>query len=347
MLRHRTIGNIRWALALSTVLFLTGCEKTVSPIQPPGATIHRTLELQGPSNIAPGRTGSFRAFVVDSRNVRQDVTEAAQWNVVDSSILAVVRAGVLSGVRQGESVLTVAYPGVAVLSRSILVLEDGTFRIVGRVLEASWPVADVVVAVSSGVGTGLSATSDRAGQFRLYGVAGDIELIATHDDYKPATRAMRVTTHTTADIPVTPLRTPYPMAGSWKATFTVASDCSLPVDAGPRTYEVAVTQDVSEIKVAMPTDVCPGGCTAPLTGRVTDHSVSIELPFGDVVDGPWIQTRLPSGAIVTIAGTAGGVVVNDRFEGRLNGEIAYYTPGTPRQVLKCSRSDHGFQLSKQ
>ena len=125
-----------------------------------------------------------------------------------------------------------------------------------------------------------------------------------------------------------------------------SSACTeLPVQ-WPRNYVASVLQNGAEIKVSLRTDVCPGGCTAFLTGRVSNRSVFIQFPHGDIVDGPWIQELLPSGAFVTIAGEANGDEANDVIEGRLSGDIVYYAPGLRTNPIRCSREDHTFRLSR-
>jgi hypothetical protein len=338
-------GCRRW-LAFAAVLSFGACDMARSPLEPGGTNGGRTLQLEGPAGVAPGQNASFRAVMVSSGGAREDVTERAKWEIGDTRFATVAGAGVVTGRERGETDLIATY-SAAYLIRRVLVLEDGTYRIAGRVHDGPRPVANATVSVSRGTGSGLVTTTRMGGDFALYGVAGDIELTVTRDDFQPTIRAQTVTSHFGADIVVTltPLRAPYQMAGSWTLTITPSSACTaLPVD-WPRNYGASVTQSGAEITMTLPTDVCVGGCMATLRGHVSHRLVTIDLPF-DPVDGAWLQERLPSGALVTIAGTATGNESNDVIEGQLSGDIVYYAPGSPTNPSKCTRNDHIFRLSR-
>ena len=337
-------NRFRSGLACGGLIVLMACDRP-GPTGPPLPGVSTTLRVEGPASVPPGQNASFRA-ITGSSGAFEDVTGRAQWETGNIGVATVTSAGVVTGHERGETDLIATYSGARV-TWHILVLENGTYKISGRVLDGTVPVTNATVTVSGGTGTGLFTSTRSGGVFALYGVAGEIELTASHDKYRPATLTQMVTAHAVAsDISLSALQDPYQMAGPWTLAINRSSACTeLPVE-WPRNYVASVLQNGAEIKVSLRTDVCPGGCTAVLTGRVSNRSVFIQFPHGDIVDGPWIQELLPSGAFVTIAGEANGDEANDVIEGRLSGDIVYYAPGLRTNPIRCSREDHTFRLSR-
>jgi hypothetical protein len=335
--------HVRIAVLVGAGTLMAAC-KDPNPIGPFPAEASRSLRIEGPSNVAPGQTASFRAVLTQQGRPTQDVTAQAQWEIGDSSLATLAGAGLVTGRERGETGVTATYSGLRSVQQ-VFVLENGTFRLNGRVREGPVAVANARVAVSRGTGTGLVTTAKTDGTFVLYGVAGSVDLAVTHAEYHPLTLTQLVTSHATADIEVTPLRAPYQMTGAWTLTFNASSSCPAGPVQFPRSYAAAVTQTGGEIKLAMGTDACNGPCPVVFTGRVSNRSVSIDFP-GDVIDGAWLQELLPSGLLLMIQGVAQGTESNDAIEGSFSGEITYVVRSPAFSVTRCERTDHVFRMTR-
>ena len=74
-----------------------------------------------------------------------------------------------------------------------MVLPQGTYRVSGVVRDAGLPVMGARVEVAGASAQGLSGTPH--GEYRLYGVAGDVELRATREGYRENTKRLLITDH--------------------------------------------------------------------------------------------------------------------------------------------------------
>src|SRR5215831_14349793 len=193
----------RLLLAALTAI-VAGC----SPSGPSGQTQTQiqtrsvaSVSIAGPSTIAPGATAAFSATAHLSDGSTQDFTAMATWRTDNSRILTISSTGqATAGISGDAQVTAVVPPKTATVS--VTVIPPGTFRLTGTVTESKLPVSNATVAVTSGIGTGLSTTTNGDGQYRIYGVAGNIEITVSKDGYTPTVQTVVVTTSSVVDVSV-------------------------------------------------------------------------------------------------------------------------------------------------
>jgi hypothetical protein len=174
-------------VAISLAVVCAACEsQSPSPIRP---NVNRvdSLEIHGPLEIAP--RGSARLSVLARMNDRslQDVTSAVTWRVSPPTRLSIDSTGLVRANDSGDAEVTAAYNSRAV-TRGVIVVPSGTYRLAGIVSESGGPAAplpDAVVQVTAGTGTGLGMTTGADGRYRLYGVAGQVDLRVTKPGFQP------------------------------------------------------------------------------------------------------------------------------------------------------------------
>ena len=120
------------------------------------------------------------------------------------------------------------------MTSQILSLASGTFKLSGRVVEEGRPVEGVLLTVIEGVGQGLTAGSDAAGAFALYGVAGRVRIRARKEQYRETEREVTVNSNTTDSFEIAVSRQFRNLAGTYALTLT-AAPCS-PGSLDPRAF---------------------------------------------------------------------------------------------------------------
>lgn len=184
------------ALAAAAV----GCGPS-NPTPVPTSTVS-TLSVAGPATIAPGATVQFTASARMSDGSTQDYTTKVNWRSNNVSMVTIASTtGQATGQATGETQLQAILPAMRATA-NVMVVPAGTYRLTGTVTESGLPVVKATVAVTSGIGTGLSASTDFGGVYRIYGVAGQIELTVTKDGYVPIVQPLFVDTMSVADIAV-------------------------------------------------------------------------------------------------------------------------------------------------
>jgi hypothetical protein len=71
----------------------------------------------------------------------------------------------------------------------------GTFRLAGRISGNGIGIVDTALTVIQGVGEGLTARTDAAGDYELYGVAGSVLIRASKAGYLDRLQLVDVTAH--------------------------------------------------------------------------------------------------------------------------------------------------------
>ena len=180
---------------------------------PPLLTV-TALTIAGPASVHPGNSAQFTAMLQLNDGTERAAT-SARWFSSLPPVLSIntnTGAASTSYVFWGETTLSVevslgtGLAGQTRGSREILVMPDGTFRIVGGVTEADRPglgVGDATLEVrltedlSSRPVT--SARTDTTGRYALYGVPAESYLHVRRDGYVPATERIQIGSHTTRD----------------------------------------------------------------------------------------------------------------------------------------------------
>src|SRR4029453_2546340 len=149
---HRTI---ELAVAALIAVCLTACDKSPTsaspptPLPPPSAPSAPTLQsiqIQGPTTVAPGAHAQYTVIGQISDGTTVDLTSVSTWRSSDSGVLSIADNGEAAGGKAGEVVLA-AEKDAKRASLQVLVLVPGTFRVTGVVTDSGIPIAGATVAL--------------------------------------------------------------------------------------------------------------------------------------------------------------------------------------------------------
>ena len=274
-------------------------------LAPPNAIVR--LELVAPQEIAPGESAQLTARAVRSDGAVDNVTSQAQWTVQSvptSSVLTLTGSGLATGVENGRGLVTVRFASHTA-DATVLVLPKGTYRLTGRITANGVGLENATVTVIAGVGSGLTARTNVAGDYELYGAAGLVQIRASKPGYLDTTQQLDVTAHgsLTLELPARPVDN---YAGVYALSIT-ARDCSprFPDAAKRREYIARVEQTGAEVRVSLSAgDFLPrSDAFAGVVGPTGEIRFTIRpLSVWDY-DGPDLQERLSDGTILVTLGT--------------------------------------------
>jgi hypothetical protein len=247
------------------MLVVVACHdpESVLPTQPMVPSLS-SADFVAPASIAPGQSVQLVATARLSDGPTKTAFDVVWRTNVESALLQVSATGVLTaGQLRGEGIVTADVTVGTVTrraQRTMLVMPDGTFRIVGTVTDGSspfQPIAGARVEVAPG---GLSAITDSAGQYRLYGVPPVADLQVTAAGYEPMSRHVAYTANATENFQVQHIVTPPAvptLSGNYTLAITSPGGCTtqgfpaLPTALRQRTYDATVTQDGNALVVVL------------------------------------------------------------------------------------------------
>jgi hypothetical protein len=334
---------------------------------PPRATgMLTSLKLTGPTTIAPGATAQFTATGQMSDGATQDYTTKVTWYCAYPAVLSISSSGLATGQSPGDAQVQAILPGL-IARADVLVVPAGTFRLIGTVTEAGLPVWDATVSVIAGQGTGASTVTLSDGTFRLYGVAGPIQVQVSKRGYLADVKTIAVTTNDILDFPDFRQPDTAPtIAGSYTFTLQASNDCEAPFSLGPttyaplpvgdriRTYSAKLTQTGPRIHVAL------GGAAFFLhdgygdyfDGRFDPDGLFFALgsPYYYRLTGPDLVERLSSERVLAMDGWARGAMsAGGTFHAAFEGTLTEF-PLLPSGLLGdfvnlCHSQNHQFTLT--
>jgi hypothetical protein len=359
----RLLSVVCISIAVVMALLASACDHhpTAPNRTTGGGSAPVRLAITGPRTVPPGGTAQFTATVQMSDDTTRDVTAEAQWRS-NSVTLALSTPGRVTAQGRGEAMLSASFNGLS-STKEVILVPDGTYRLIGtvtNVVAPAGPVALAEIVVTAGTGQGLIALSGEQGNYRLYGVAGDIELRITKAGYHPRTDRLSVTDHDTRDIGLTLVGQLPDVSGSYTLTIAAADSCStiLPREAMSRQYSATLTQ------VGPSLTVTAGGATFAkvsgwpanviYNGRVEPTGVSFKLGapvcggyyYG--CDPPLIEQLGPSRFFMPL-GFLNLEISPTGLAGPLDGAIEVYEgPDTShlQRVASCGSTRHRITLSR-
>jgi hypothetical protein len=143
----------------------------------------------------------------------------------------------------------------------VIVQAPNTFRLTGIVTESGLPVQDATVRVTAGTGADLSTMTDYVGQYKLYGVAGQVTLSVTKAGYVDLVKTTTVAQNGVLDFPDAHQVSIPSLAGAYTLTLTADPGCSNQYLSGipplanelrqPHDYAATVTQDGPVLRVML------------------------------------------------------------------------------------------------
>ena len=382
----------RWLLVGAIGLVLVGAcgEQTATPTgpsprpaSPPApAAVVTAIRLEGPSSLSPGASAQYRVIASFSNGTVGDVTDRSTIPGfgLDAPV-KVTDSGLVTGREQGEVNLVARYPagtryeeceecwvfGPGTLQSPplrILVLEPGTFRVMGVVTESGRLFPNIHVTVVAGRRAGLTVSSDSTGHYAMYGLAGATDLAISEEGLQIATRSIVVTDHQTVDFDLQPLPGYDTLSGDWRLTISASPDCGseLPAIAATRTFDATITQRGPQLDLKLSSAaivVLPDSNYFP-HGGVSGNVVSIGLQsdFDNPPDWALLEMLEPRrflGIGARLEGQRSGNTVTGWASGRF---AVYRSAGpsyrAPTTVLEssCHRtlgkhdSLHSFRLER-
>jgi hypothetical protein len=344
----------RWCAACAAVLVLA-CDRSPTTPQPspatqqppPVQTIRFTrITVTGPQTIAPGETASYKAMGVMADGTMQDVTSQVIWRMT-TSVASVQPTGSVTGTEPGEGVLIATLNGRPG-SQIVIVVPSGTYRLMGTVAESGLPVAGAVVTVVEGVGAGKAAMTNNSGQYRLYGVGGNVRLQATKNEYVPSTGSVVVESHLSLNLDIRQTREQV-IAGDYLLEFKAGKACNaLPEDARQRRYTASVSQSGPRFTVALggATFVVSAGLGNAFSGRVEPDRISFDLPDGYYygLDGPAVVEALDDTRRLIFTGSGPMTRTPTGLAGNFNGTV--WIESLQRSTLsRCPANDHQLVMT--
>lgn len=359
--------RIRSSCCLILAMALAACTESSRPSIPtqPGPASAgpqlASLTLEGPSSIAPGTTARYTVTARDTDGRTADVTSEAAWGSSANEVAAIVSPGVVSALARGDARVSVHYRHLG-SQKDVVVLPDGTYRLIGQVTEAetaSVPVSGVRVEAMSGTGEALSTVTGDDGGYRLYGVAGLVRVRFSKDGYRAGETELAVETHTATNVELALERRRAEVAGSYMLTITAAAACrdKFPDHLRSRQYGVTLTQSGPLLEARLSGAsfaTSRAGRGDHFQGRVEPDGLSFRLTshvyqYYGYAQYPDLAERVanPTGFII-IDGAARLRGDGSRFEGRLEGAYQFFQwdpawGGTA--TIEC-KGDHEFVLQR-
>lgn len=320
----------------------------------PWADNHLTVtgvEIAGPASIPQGQSAQYTATARMSDGTAR-VPKTVKWTSTQPVLFQVSASGLVTATQvRGEAALlveVVVQNGKAPTraGRDILVMPDGTFRLVGTVTEAEANgIAIGGVRVEARVDedgpVATFATSGPDGRYKLYGVPGDSYLRVWKDGYVAATDRLRLGAHETRNIQLRVEGGRASIAGDYTMTVDAgASGCfskALPEELRRRSYDATVTQNGPrlEVRLTSPAFALDGqgrgnrfnGTASSTQARLTMADFGWPYYSPTAPTHPDIAERLPDGTTLVVAGEATLSQTADGWSGTMLGYLSQYDGG--------------------
>ncbi len=363
---------MRWFVATATtvtlLVVLLSCGRTsnsggslIPPTAPtPGSGVVTPLSIRisGPSTIAPGVLMQFSATARYSDGSSKDVTTTVMWHSSDTSVFTINNAGVATGRQSGEAIVTAALAsgsGTLTATQTIAVLPPGTFRLDGYVRWLGRAVAEATVQVTAGTGTSLETTTSPTGAYRLYGVAGDIEVTVTKASYAPIEKTVRIDGNTSVDFDMVTTNPPPELAGTYTLQITADAACAtgpqpLPNAARVRRYTATIVDETNGLQIPL-SDANFLPHANFLWGYVTPDGAYLDVNNLDYYGyasfpPPDLGEILPDGTVYCPSGSIAVATVGENLVGTLNGAIRVRL-ANGQLFAQCTSTHHNLTFTRQ
>jgi hypothetical protein len=326
------------------------------PVQIAPAVV--SIKIIAPAAIAPGQTVQFTATGTLSNGTTEDDTRKVNWTASPTSVLSInPNTGEATAQAAGDVTVQATYRTPCCQAQvAMTVLPTNTFRLTGKVLESGLPVPAAAISVLSGIGTGLSATTDASGAYRLYGVAGPIQVKFTKSGYDNIVKTFTATQNDVLDFPEAHQTAGLPsLAGTYTLTLTADPACPtapangvapLPDDfRQPRNYAASVTQSGPSVTVTLTDSTIVAGKS--FTGRIDPDAIEFQIGYyyyyysgltGLITELVSATQEFEFGGQLRAQRSGSGIV------GPLNGALEVVTP-PGRVTAQCTSSNNQVTLT--
>ena len=273
----------------------TGPSPSAGP-SPPVLSV-TAVTIVGPASVPPGGSAQYTAMVKLSDGTEKAAT-TARWFSSPVVLLSIdTNTGVATGVASlgllGEATVSVevslagtGLTGQTRASREILVMPDGTFRMVGSVTDADSSGLGIPNAiVEARLGENPSSRkmaetdTDGTGRYALYGVPADSYLHVRRVGYLTVIERIQIGNHTTRDFR---LRSDSNVP-SFEGTYTMTVDATTCTSNRPldpqyrvRTYTATIRQSGARLTVRL-SDTAFAQASDGFTGIATPTGADVLL----------------------------------------------------------------------
>jgi len=312
---------------------------------PPPQVAHSiaSVQIDGPGSVAPRESARFVAMARATDGSTHEVTDGVSWRTSNAAILRVDSGGTVTGQFRSEAnlIVTVSRPNLtpATATREVIIVPDGTFRVIGRITDAitpSVPIADARVEVVAGP-PGLATTTDDGGQYRLYGVPPDANIAVTKFGFETQIVRLPSAAHQTLNFQIRFSSAPPNMAGTYRLTIA-AESCTgsspLPTELKERNYTATILQTGPSLTVVLsgatfqrngPVDrntffgtVDTSGAVFTLANRYAYTFYGPQIP--DIVE------VLPDSSYLIVEGRTVTLLTATGVTGTFDGSLSRYSP---------------------
>jgi Carboxypeptidase regulatory-like domain len=345
------------------VAIAMGCGSKSSPTAPgavskPGGSL-RFVAITGPAIVAPGTVTPLTLMATYGDSSKVDLTSQALWTASNPDVLSVDGGGRAVAIQDGVAGVAAQFSGLSA-TLVLTVLEAGTVILQGTVIDSGFALSGARVEVISGTGAGKATTTDANGHYKLFGVAGSIDVRASLDGYQSQTRSMTVSSsQPTLTFTLVPTTTQADLAGDWDLTFEASASCTTLVDvARRRTYIATLVQTGSALTVTLaggqfaidPSFYGPQGFENQFRAHVLGNAVALTLAtyayYGTHYD---LAEIIPQNGVFTIVGKGTGTATSSTISGTLDGIFTLTGSGggsnsPPPTSSVCNAADHRFSF---
>ena len=315
------------ALSLLTLALAASCDNT--PTRPSEVPPRITrVDIVAPSSLAPGGTTQLRLIARRSDGSAEDVTATARFSSSNRDVLAISPDGIATALNIGESVVGAA-TNLLYSTREVVVVPDGTFRVVGQVVEEDTPSLAVggVRVEADGVSP-VSTNLD--GRYRLYGVPGHGRMRVSKNGYVTKELTLALSDHHTENVTLALAGPRLDVAGIYQLTIEAAPQCrgQIPDPLLTRQYAAAITQSGTAIQIRL------SGANfvlADLAARIDQTGIALDFVNEPIMYGhceasyaQFIE-KIDDTTYVVIHGLARLLPAGAGFVGTLQGSSAIYS----------------------
>jgi len=366
----------RSVLVITLVTVVSACDEPASKIP----TLQSTpvpsaggVEIIGPVALSPGQAAQFNASIRLSDGSTKFVPPGSivNWRIGNPFYLQVSQTGIVTAqTRVGETTVSVTVrtgTQTRTATREIVIIPEGTYRLVGKITEVGFPTQAIGGAKVEVAQSTLTATADFNGQYRLYGVPASAVIRISATGYADLEQALTLTSHETRNFELD-LSGPRPVLnGPYTLAVDVVSSCTqgLASDLQHRRYDAFLTQNGPTIEVELTEPrfrLNSLGRGNKFTGRTIGNGVIFTLRpyaisyfyyyyyyyyFGPS-SYPDVAERLADNTFLVIDGQATTSLTGSSLSGVLAGQLSNWDsrfPSIPKRLSSCSGTTNQFVLT--
>lgn len=360
-MRRRSL--VRGALVAAAAALTFTCDDPPSRLPTaPSAPAFAGVEIIGPDTLAPGQTAQYSAAVrlSDGTIKAPSPDTPVTWRSSRPNVQVDRDTGLATAAGAGEAALTaeVATGGIRRGTKEVVVVPEGTYRLVGVVSDAEYPELRIAAARVEVTPGSLVTTTGSDGTYRLYGVPPDAELSVSADGYLPVVRNLHLDRHGVEDVGLALPAPRLAISGPYTLAIDVDGPCSqLSQEERHRTYDALVTQDAFRLDVVLtePRFRLDGsGKGNRFSGTVNSTGATFQLDsfsyyyYYYIFGYPHVAEVLSDNTILVIAGSATTTSSAGGLSGTLNGSVSRWaieSGRSPRWLGECFSRPIRFTLT--